>query len=622
MSKPRVALLTGVALGLALLGAFVHGSEFKAGPAMLRGTVRSASGEAIAGVTVSARPDGKTFTKSVFTDERGEFLFPPLEAPFEAGSYQVWAQAVGFGIARGAETIQTSSSARHDFVLNTLPEQDVFLQLSGSEMLDAMPGQTREDARMKEIFRVNCTECHQIGLVLQNRFDEQGWLAVIEVMERASYHGWTGPRTAPRNTITYYKQELAQYLAKIRGPQSPPLKPKLHPRPTGDAARVVITEYDIPTAVGKRELAVMNGSEWSEGIVSGLHGQGGIHDVQVDNDGNAWLTDSVINSERTLVKVDSKTGNVRGFKVTASNGSVQTSHGIGRDANGVMWFDTGGELGRVDPATETFEFYRPPFGSPTTTSGQVDAAPDGKIWMSARRGALMFDPSTKKFRFFQDKTIGDGQTYGAAADVNGNGWWTQFNMDNVVHADVASGQTYEIPMRPPDRAEVVMTPADREFYYNIGGDRFSGTFARPGSQAPRRLSTDKNGQAAWVANWWGSNLARIDLKTRKVTYYKLPAPISSANPYNTVVDKNHMVWTNLMSDDAVAKLDPKTEQWTVYKLPSIGAELRHITVDDIRGDVWVPYREADRAARLQFRTAAQLAALKTASGAAGVGGQK
>ena len=89
-----------------------------------------------------------------------------------------------------------------------------------------------------------------------------------------------------------------------------------------------------------------------------------------------------------------------------------------------------------------------------------------------------------------------------------------------------------------------------------------------------------------------------------------------------MVDKNHMIWTNLMSDDAVAKLDPKTEQWTVYKLPSIGAELRHITVDDIRGDVWVPYREADRAARLQFRTAAQLAALKTASGGAGVAGQR
>ena len=31
---------------------------------------------------------------------------------------------------------------------------------------------------------------------------------------------------------------------------------------------------------------------------------------------------------------------------------------------------------------------------------------------------------------------------------------------------------------------------------------------------------------------------------------------------------------------------------------------------DLRGDVWVPYREADRAARLQFRSQAQLEALK------------
>ena len=174
MSKPRVALLAGVVVGVGLFGVFVKGADVRSGAAMLKGTVKSANGEAMAGVTVSARPDGRTFTKSVLTDERGEFYFPPLEPPFEGGSYQVWAQAVGFAASRGAETIQAGSSARHDFVLNTLPEQDVFLQLSGSEMLDAMPGQTREDARLKEIFRVNCTECHQIGLVLQNRFDEQG----------------------------------------------------------------------------------------------------------------------------------------------------------------------------------------------------------------------------------------------------------------------------------------------------------------------------------------------------------------------------------------------------------------------------------------------------------------
>ena len=606
MLKLRIALLAGLVLGVGILRVFVAAADGAAGGPMLTGTVRAATGEALTGVAVSARPDGKTFTKSVFTDENGQFFFPPFEAPFEPGRYQVWAQAVGYERARVEMNVLATEPAHRDFALNTI--KDLSNQLAGSEWLDALPAETHEDRRMKEIFRVNCTECHQIGLVLQNRFDERGWLAIIEVMERASYHGWTGG--APRATITYHKQELAKYLARIRGPEPFPLNFKLHPRRTGDAARVVITEYDIPTSVGKQQLAVMNGSDWSEGILSGLHGTGGIHDVQVDNNGNAWLTDSVVNDHRTLVKLDPQTGAVRGFKVTAPNGRAQTSHGIARDADGIIWFDTGGSLARLDPVTEAFEFYRPPFGSPTTTSGQLDVSPNGKIWMSARRGALMFDPKTKKFRFFQDKTIGDGQTYGAAADAAGNGWWTQFNMDTVVHADAASGETYEVPMRPPERMEVVLTPEDREFYYNIGGDRFSGTFARPGAQAPRRLSTDKSGTAVWVANWWGMNLAKIDVKTRKATYYNLPI---NANPYNTVVDKNHMVWTNLMSDDAVARLDPKTEQWTIYKLPSIGAELRHIAVDDIRGDVWVPYRESDRAARLQFRTEAQMEALKKAA---------
>jgi streptogramin lyase len=361
---------------------------------------------------------------------------------------------------------------------------------------------------------------------------------------------------------------------------------------------------------------VNDGSNWVEGIVAGMHGQGGMHDVQIDDAGNAWLTDSEANDYRTVVKLDPRTGQVKGFKVTAPNGRAQTSHGIARDHNGIIWFDTGGMLARLDPRTETFEFYRPTLSSPTTTSGQVDVAPNGRVWMSARRGALMFDPATKAFRFFQDKTVGDGQTYGAATDAQGNGWWTQFNMDNVVHHDVAANQTYDIPMRPPDRMEVVLTPDDRDFYHNIGGDRFSGTFARPGAQAPRRLSVDRANNTVWVANWWGANLAKIDVKTRKVTYVKVPF---NSNPYNTIVDKNHMVWTNLTTDDAVGKFDPKTEKWTIYKLPSIGTELRHIAVDDKLGEVWVPYRESDRAARLQFRSEAQLAELRgdaTASRAA------
>ena len=66
-------------------------------------------------------------------------------------------------------------------------------------------------------------------------------------------------------------------------------------------------------------------------------------------------------------------------------------------------------------------------------------------------------------------------------------------------------------------------------------------------------------------------------------------------------------------DEKVAKLDPKRKQWTLYKLPTLGCEPRHITVDDVRGDVWVPCDRASRIARLQFRTEQQLQALKAAS---------
>jgi streptogramin lyase len=613
MRTLKAAALTVVAIGLVAAAVSLRAAN-STPVSMFKGTVKAATGEALAGVPVSVRPDGKTFTQTVFTDEKGAFYFPPFAAPFEPGKYQAWSQAVGFGMERGEIELMPGHSMGRDFVLKKI--DDFTNQLSGTEWMDALPDVTREDRRMKEIFRVNCIECHQPGLVLQNRFDEQGWTAILNLMEKVSYHGFSGVATPPRATIAYHKKELAQYLARIRGPESSPLKFKLMPRPTGDAARVVITEYDIPTAVGKAERAVNDGSNWVEGIVAGMHGQGGMHDVQIDDAGNAWLTDSEANDYRTVVKLDPRTGQVKGFKVTAPNGRAQTSHGIARDHNGIIWFDTGGMLARLDPRTETFEFYRPTLSSPTTTSGQVDVAPNGRVWMSARRGALMFDPATKAFRFFQDKTVGDGQTYGAATDAQGNGWWTQFNMDNVVHHDVAANQTYDIPMRPPDRMEVVLTPDDRDFYHNIGGDRFSGTFARPGAQAPRRLSVDRANNTVWVANWWGANLAKIDVKTRKVTYVKVPF---NSNPYNTIVDKNHMVWTNLTTDDAVGKFDPKTEKWTIYKLPSIGTELRHIAVDDKLGEVWVPYRESDRAARLQFRSEAQLAELRgdaTASRAA------
>ena len=53
----------------------------------LWGTVTTITGELLEGVPVSARALGKTVTTSVFTDEKGQYFFPPLGAPFEKGKY-------------------------------------------------------------------------------------------------------------------------------------------------------------------------------------------------------------------------------------------------------------------------------------------------------------------------------------------------------------------------------------------------------------------------------------------------------------------------------------------------------------------------------------------------------
>ena len=109
----------------------------------------------------------------------------------KAAGNEVWAQAVGYETARAEVTVEATRQAHQTFTLNTI--QDVTPQLSGSEWMSALPQDTKEQRRMKEIFRTNCTACHGPTHALQNRFDENGWRAVIMFMERNSGYGRNQP---------------------------------------------------------------------------------------------------------------------------------------------------------------------------------------------------------------------------------------------------------------------------------------------------------------------------------------------------------------------------------------------------------------------------------------------
>jgi Carboxypeptidase regulatory-like domain len=203
MNSARTGLFAVLAAMIACI-TVVH-----AGDAILSGSVTSATGEKLGGVTVSAKPAGGTITTTVFTDEAGDYFFPPLPA----GKYQVWAQAVTFKTAKA--DLELPAAPKHSFVLD--PLKDFVRQLPGSVMLSALPEETDQDKRMKRLVRNDCTGCHTASFMLQHRFDEAGWSAIIELMKNANVYGtFVGKERKPSGILDYHQKELAAYLARAR----------------------------------------------------------------------------------------------------------------------------------------------------------------------------------------------------------------------------------------------------------------------------------------------------------------------------------------------------------------------------------------------------------------------
>src|SRR5580704_4276198 len=580
---------------------------------LLTGMVKSASGEKMGGVTVSAKIEDQPITTSVFTDEEGNYYFPNLQD----GKYQVWAQAVGFESSRG--DIDLRGAVQHnDFVLKET--KDFFLQLSGDQQIAALPEDTVAHRRMKDIFMRNCISCHEGNVALQNRLDEQGWEAIINAMSLISASGGFRAGQQPSAGLTYFKKDLAAYLAEMRGPVPSPMQLKIPPRPAGDATLPVIYSYDIPMeAAGGYVLN--NGNDWSLGPSMASGGGLGAHDAQVDWNGNIWFTynngDSV---NRTIGKINGKTGKVTDFKHPGENGRAATSHGITIAHDGIIWFtlnttgainagpvaeeagDASGKLGKIDPKTENLEVFTPTKGM-AGANISVDEDGQGYIWASTGRGALRFNPKTEEFTEFKSLTQ-PGGSYGMTGDRDGNGWWTQISIDKIGHSDVETGKSLEIKVPPNTNTflkEGDLSPEDLKAYGPRG----------MGAQAPRRLGADKNGDDIWVPDYSGNNLLRINVPTLKTKYY--PAPRLGLNPYMAVVDNSHNVWMNLQGSDDIAKFDPKAEKWTLYSWPLRGTSTRALHVLDRNGmlQLTVLFHDANRVGRMVVRTREEMEALKT-----------
>jgi len=612
MTNVRSILLASAA-SLVIVGSAM---PVMAADQVLNGAISSSAGEKLGGVTVSAKQDGSTITTSVYTDDAGNYYFPPLPA----GKYQVWAQALSFETTKAA--VDLAAAAHKDLVLNPItdPEQRV-RQLPAELLVAALPEDTRDDAEIKKVFTNQCTGCHTPGYPLQFRFDEAGWNKIINLMKVIPGTGvYPGPGAKPNGIIDFNQKQLAAYLARARGPGETSMKFEPRPRPTGEAARVVWTTYELPlnpdAGIGTNAKYNPNdGSDWSLGTTSKL---GELpHDGGMGWDENLYFTSNNPNRLMTVGEVDSKTGAVKFLKVDGPGGRAATAHGLVRDGEGNFWFDVNPgrrSLGKLDPKTDKITVYQTPNSmSPLGGAVTMDVDGKGKIWASAPDGVLRFDPATETFSDFKSATPfknakGTNSTYGAAGDRDGNGWWAQMAFDTIGKADTTTGKTSEVALPLLKDEMDKLTPAQKTFYDNFN-DVTNGN-PLPWSEGPRRMGTDKNADVLWVGNSWGASLARINTRTMETTI--IPFPDKTMQAYHLVVDQNHNVWGNLWTSDRIVKLDPATNKFTMFDLPVRGTEIRHISLmeHDGKTQVIVPIYRASQMGVMTLRSEAELASLK------------
>jgi streptogramin lyase len=611
----RKAALLG---SLVLTGILAAAMPARAADHLLTGIVTSASGEALGGATVSATAAGSTITTSVFTDEQGHYYFPPMPA----GKYRVWAQAVTFDTGRS--DVDLTAIRHRDFKL--APLKDFTSQLTGDVIVASLPEVTADDARLKRIVRNNCTGCHTPNFPLQHKFDEKGWTAIIDLMKHVNVLGtYQGEKHKANPILELHRTELAAYLARARGPGESSMTMKLRPRPSGEAARVVFKEYDVPVDPDLKlpyAYVTNNGSDWSLGAPSGTNGTYGVHDAEQDLDGNIWFTHSQPSRDITYGRIDARTGRTKFFKVQGLDGIAAVSHGIIRDPKGILWLNIGatvvprhGGLGRIDPKTQKLDIYVPP-PNMSGTGGSLDWDGKGKIWITSPDGAFQFDPDTKQFTEFKSVTYktpnGTGTTYGVAADRNGNGWWAEMTIDIIAKGDFRSKESLELRLPAAAEFKKGLTAEEERLYATFAPPDFNTVL--PWAQGPRRMGSDKNGDTVWIGDSWGGNFARVDINSMEQTYVPLPNP-QAMQPYHVTVDNEHGVWTNLWTADQIIRLDPATSAWTTFDLPTHGAETRYISLleEDGKMSVTVPESRARKVAVMTFRSQADMDAAKKAA---------
>ena len=314
MSNVRVVTVAMVILVTALLYAASGELSAQAAGTALRGVVSSQAEGNMEGVVVNARRGGANFTVSVVSDAQGRYSFPRTH--LDVGTYTVTTRAVGYDL-NDPGPVEVAASQPASLDLRLQPTTDLASQLSSIEWAMSMPGTTAEKDQL--VYQaLSCAYCHTYERIVKSRHTAEEFVGVIQRMatyypdgtavsasgrgrfqlqnerslERTEQNPSPNWGIAPGAPVT----DLARYLATVNlsgGKSTWPYELKTLPRPTGQATRVIITQWDMPR----------------RGTVS--------HDMDMDSNGIFWYTDE---SRMFVSKLDPTTNEFTEYSPAARAG--------------------------------------------------------------------------------------------------------------------------------------------------------------------------------------------------------------------------------------------------------------------------------------------------------------